>query len=423
MKRLLGGLLVLALVVSIAAGLAGRLNELLPVDLPTSVGSPRAVAAPTRYIDAADQDANAAIQDVIQRSNEQQAQAIAARDPTLMADTVTTNHFRDLAQINQDLLDNGVISIKLVKLEWGAVAVNGSTATATTYETWTTTLADGTVDQSRDRNDYGLVLDGSAWKIKTNDHPDQAQAGGRPNPNASSPPPRTQPFPFPDDQNTSHNWSGYAATGSNFTSVTGTWTVPQFSADGAFGLDAAWVGIGGVRTRDLIQAGTQQSVSGTGSTHYEAWVETLPRASRPVPLRVHAGDSITVSITEQSPDQWLIEFSNNTTGQTYQQMQQYSSSHSSAEWVEEAPSGGRGGILPLSNFGTIQFSGGSAVKDGQSLSIAASGARAITMVGDNEQALAVPSDLGSDGASFSVARTDVPATSAGPARGRGRRGP
>ena len=423
MKRLVGGLLVLAVLVSIAAGLAGRLNDLLPVDLPTSVASQRAVAAPARYVDAADQDVNAAIQQVIQQSNEEQAQAIAAKDPSLMSDTVTPDHFQDLVQTNQDLLDNGVVSIKLVKLEWGAVAVNGSTATATTYETWTTTLSDGTVDQSRDRNDYSLVLDGSAWKIKTNDHPDSAQAGGRPNPNASSPPPQTQPFPFPDDQNTSHNWSGYAATGGNFTSVTGTWSVPQFTPDGTFGIDAAWVGIGGVRSRDLIQAGTQQTVSGTGSTQYEAWIEMLPRASRPVPLRVHAGDSITVSITEQSPDQWLIDFSNNTTGQTYQQTQQYTSSHSSAEWVEEAPSGGRGGVLPLSNFGTIQFSGGSAVKDGQSLNIAAMGAKAITMIGDNEQALAIPSQLGGDGASFTVARTDVPAATAGPARGRGRRGP
>ena len=53
-------------------------------------------------------------------------------------------------------------SIKLVKLEWGAVAVNGSTATATTYETWTTTFSDGTTEQSRDRNDYSLVLDNGA---------------------------------------------------------------------------------------------------------------------------------------------------------------------------------------------------------------------------------------------------------------------
>ena len=33
---------------------------------------------------------------------------------------------------------------------------------------------------------------------------------------AGAPPPQTQPFPFPDNQNTSHNWSGYAATGGNF---------------------------------------------------------------------------------------------------------------------------------------------------------------------------------------------------------------
>jgi hypothetical protein len=424
MKRLLGGLLVLALLVGIGAGLAGRLDELLPLDVPTPVASARDEASPPRYVDAVDnQAANAAVQQVIQRSNEEQAQAIAARDASLMSDTVTSDHFQDLAQINQDLLDHGVSSIKLVKLEWGAVAVNGTTATATTYETWTTTLSDGTVDQSRDRNDYSLVLDDGAWKIRTNEHPDQAQAGGRPNPSASSPPPQTQPFPFPDNRNTSHNWSGYAATGGNFTSVTGTWSVPQFSADGSFGMDAAWVGIGGVRSRDLIQAGTQQTVSGTGSTQYEAWVEMLPRASRPVPLRVHAGDSVTVSISEQAPDQWLIEFANNTTGQTYQQTQQYTSSHSSAEWVEEAPSGGRGGILPLSNFGTIQFSSGSAVKDGQTLSIASSGARAITMVGNNDQALAVPSQLGSDGASFAVARTDLAATTAGSTTRRGRRGP
>ena len=421
MKRFLGGLLVLGLLVSIGAGLAGRLDELLPFDIPTSIVSQPAVGAPGRLIDAADQDANAAIQQVIQRSNEEQAQAIAAKDASLMSDTVTSDHFQELVQINQDLLDNGVTSIKLAKLEWGAVAVDGATATATTYETWTTTLSDGTVDQSRDRNDYSLVFDSGAWKIKTNDHPDQAQPGSRPAPNASSPPPQRQPFPFPDTQNTSHNWSGYAATGGTFTAVSGTWNVPQFSADGSSGIDAAWVGIGGVRGRDLIQAGTQQTVSGSGSTQYEAWVEMLPRASRPVPLRVHAGDSVTVSITEQATDQWLIEFSNNTTGQTYQQTQQYSSSHSSAEWVEEAPSGGRGGVLPLSNFGTIQFSDGSTVKDGQTVSIAATGARAITMVSNNDQALAVPSPLGSDGRSFSVARTDVAviAPAGGGRRGRG----
>jgi hypothetical protein len=163
-------------------------------------------------------------------------------------------------------------------------------------------------------------------------------------------------------------------------------------------------------------------VSGSGSTQYQAWVETLPKASHPVPLRVHAGDSVSVSISEQSPDQWLIAFTNATTGQAYSTTEQYTSSHSSAEWVEEAPSGGRGGVLPLDNFGTIQFSGVSAVKDGQTLGLGSLNARAITMVGNGNRPLAVPSAVSDDGGGFSVARTDVP-SSAGAGPGTSPRGP
>ncbi|HLZ25787.1 MAG TPA: G1 family glutamic endopeptidase [Chloroflexota bacterium] len=375
-----------------------------------------ATIVPATVVDAADQGTNAAIQQVIQRSNDEQVQAIAAHDASLMADTLTADHFQELVQINQDLLSHGVVSIKLVKLDWGAVAVDGATASATTYETWSTTLADGSTDVSRDRNDYSLVLDSGVWKIKSDAHPDQTEVTGRPGPSLVTPPPV---LPFPDDQGTSHNWSGYAATGGTYTSVTGTWTVPQFTADGTFGIDAAWVGIGGVDSHDLIQAGTQQTVNGSGSTQYEAWIEMLPRTSRPVPLRVHAGDSVTVSIAEQSPDQWLISFTNNTTGQPYQTTQHYVSSRSSADWVEEAPSGGRGNLLPLDNFGTIAFSNGTAVKDGQTVTIAGANAHSITMLGDTNQALAVPSSLSDDGTSFTVARTDVPAATPRRQTGRG----
>jgi len=403
MTRLVRGLLVLGLLIFAGAGLSGRLNALAPTDLQ---------AAPV--VAAADQDVNVAIQQVIQRSNDEQVQAIAAHDSSVMADTLTPDHFQEIARVNQDLLDNGVASISLVRLEWGAVAVNGTSATATTYETWRTVFSDGTTDQSRDRNDYTLVLDGASWKIQADDHPDQVSPAQAP---GASTPPGTQPFPYPVNQNTSHNWSGYAATGGTYTAVSGTWSVPQFSPDGPAGIDAAWVGIGGVRSRDLIQAGTQETVTGSGSTQYEAWIEMLPRSSRSVPLQVHAGDSVTVSISEQAADQWLIQFTNNTTGQTYQTTQQYASSHSSADWVEEAPSGGRGGVLPLDNFGSIQFTEGSADKNGQTVTIAGAGAKAITMVGNSEQPLAVPSDLTADGAGFTVARTDAPANT-----GSGRRG-
>jgi Peptidase A4 family len=364
------------------------------------------LAAPTQVVEA-DDPASAAIRQVIQRSNDEQVQAIASKDPSVMADTVTTDHYLALVQINQALLDSGVASIRLVKLEWGDIRVSGSTATATTFETWRTTLADGTTEQSRDLNGYRLVADASgAWKIAADDHPGIA----------SSPPPGVEPIPgVPDKQDTSHNWAGYAATGGAYTAVSGTWTVPQPTADSSFGVDATWVGIGGVESRDLIQAGTQQTVNGSGRTQYQAWLELLPRASRSVPLPVHAGDSVTVALSEQAAGSWQIAFTNNTTGRAYSTTVPYTSSHSSAEWVEEAPSAGRG-LLPLDDFGSIQFSNGSTVKDGQTLSVGAANAQPITMVSGALQPLVVPSPLGADGSSFSVARTDAPATIAVPSR-------
>jgi hypothetical protein len=189
--------------------------------------------------------------------------------------------------------------------------------------------------------------------------------------------------------------------------VNGSWTVPQTEASSTAGASAAWVGIGGVRSRDLIQAGTQVTASGTGRARYSAWIETLPQASRNVPLTVRPGDSVTVSIVDQGADTWLVTLTNDSTGQRYDETVPYASSRSSAEWVQEAPSAGRG-TVPVDDFGTVTFTNGSTVKDGKTIGLARAGARPITMIGADGQPLAVPSTIGSDGASFSVVRTDVP---------------
>jgi hypothetical protein len=204
------------------------------------------------------------------------------------------------------------------------------------------------------------------------------------------------------DNPESRNWAGYAAIDGTFTAVSATWDVPQFAPDSPAGADATWVGIGGVRGSDLVQAGTQETVSGRGVTQYQAWVETLPQPSRPVPLPINAGDSVTVSLEQQGQAQWRIAFANNTSGKSYQLTVQYASSLSSAEWVEEAPSARRGRLLPLDVFGSVTFTQASAVKDGQVVSIAQAGGRAITMISQVGQALARPSGLGDDGGSFSV---------------------
>jgi len=200
----------------------------------------------------------------------------------------------------------------------------------------------------------------------------------------------------------SRNWAGYAATGGAFTEVSATWSVPQFAPDSPTGADAIWVGIGGVHGNDLIQAGTQETVSGQGSTSYQAWVETLPQPSRPVPLPINAGDSVRISLQEQSSGNWLVDFVNNTSGRSYQIRIAYASSRSSAEWVVEAPTARRGRILRLDAFGSVSFAQAGTVRDGQQLTIAQAGGHPITMIGQRGQALARPSALNQDGAGFNV---------------------
>ena len=350
---------------------------------------------------AAQSAAEQAIQDVIQRGNLAQVQALADRDPSLLGDTSLGAYAEHLVQTNQGLLDSGVDSIELVNLEWGPIAISGSSATATTFETWRTSYTDGPTEFARDRNVYSLVQNpDGAWKLAGDEQPDRRARA--PSPPTDSPAP-----PVPDVQpgtGTSRNWSGYAARGGTFTSVSATWTLPTIPLDGPFGSDAAWVGIGGIRTRDLIQAGTQQSATGAGSVTYLAWIEMLPAASQTVALRVLPGETVTVSVDQQSSDTWLIAFANLTSGQTLQRTVQYASSLSSAEWIEEAPSTRRR-VLPLAQFGSLTFNTASAVKDGQSLTIADLGARAISLVDDSGRALAVPSPLSPDGASFTISRT------------------
>ena len=427
MKGLIQGLLAVALVVLIGVWAVGqfgatglRLNA--PAAAPTIEAPPTpnlqptsAAAAPTSQAAAptvAAQPEAAAIQQVIQRGNEAQAEAIAARDPSPMSSTATSDHYRELVRINANLVDNGVSRIALLNLEWGPISVDGARATATTYETWRTTYADGTTEQSRDRNDYVLVREAGVWKVQANAHP--SEAATLPGPGAApAPPSGATPGAAVDSRNTSRNWSGYAAGGGKFTAVGATWTVPEFTPDRPFGVDAAWVGIGGVRSRDLIQAGTSQTISSSGATQYQAWVETLPEAAEPVPLAVHPGDTVTVTITEKSEDTWLLELVNETTGEKYERTEQYDSSYSSAEWIQEAPSSGGGRLLPLANFGSVHFSKAWAVKDGKRVNIAEAAGRPITLIGADNQALAVPSEVGADGSSFSVARTDAPATMTG----------
>jgi hypothetical protein len=124
----------------------------------------------------ADQDLTSTIQAVIQHSNDEQAQAIAGKDFSVMADTVTSDHFQELVKINQDLIDHDAVSVTLVHVDWGDVTVNGPTASATDTETWDVMFSTGKLAETTDRNLYTLVLDNGTWKIQSDTYPDRPPA-------------------------------------------------------------------------------------------------------------------------------------------------------------------------------------------------------------------------------------------------------
>jgi hypothetical protein len=204
----------------------------------------------------------------------------------------------------------------------------------------------------------------------------------------------------------STNWSGYLLSGGNYTTVSGSWVVPLPTGTGkSTSADASWIGIGGVTAGDLIQIGTDNTVTSSGALTSEGFFEILPAASETVPgLTVTSGDNMTAAITETSPNVWLATLRDVTTGQSYSRTTNYTSSHSSAEWIEEDPSYGNGSLVPFDLFGTAAFSQSSAVDGGTAYTLNSGNASSITLVTNAGKPLATPSAIGSDGASFSVTR-------------------
>jgi hypothetical protein len=152
---------------------------------------------------------------------------------------------------------------------------------------------------------------------------------------------------------TSGNWFGYVQGTlekpgkPQFRQIAGTWAVPKATRHTANQSEnsSTWIGIGGgcvnancsVTDSTLIQAGTEQDVSASGAASYHAWYELIPAPSLSTPLVVHAGDKIRCTITQTKPDVWNITLRNVTTGKSWSKVVPYTSTHLTAEWVDETP--------------------------------------------------------------------------------------
>jgi hypothetical protein len=159
----------------------------------------------------------------------------------------------------------------------------------------------------------------------------------------------------PFDQQSS-NWSGYAETGSGYTSATVTWTVPSALPTSGDTYGSDWVGIDGDGNSNLIQTGTEQDYV-NGQAQYVAWWEILPAAETPISsMTISPGDSVTGSVAQQGGGNWLITLTDNTTGQSFNTTQSYSGPGQSVEYIEESPEVG-GSIATPADLSTATFSG------------------------------------------------------------------
>lgn len=157
---------------------------------------------------------------------------------------------------------------------------------------------------------------------------------------------------------TSTNWSGYAVLGSSFTSAEGSWMVPAAVCSGVSGNEYAafWVGIDGYSSDTVEQIGTDSDCDGTTPNYY-AWYEFYPQGSREITsVPVSPGHVVSASVV-YSGQGFTVTITNITTGKSYTKTSQVKkAARSSAEWIAEAPCCSSGqGILPMSDFGTVNF--------------------------------------------------------------------
>ena len=115
------------------------------------------------------------------------------------------------------------------------------------------------------------------------------------------------------------------------------------------------MGLDGDGSNTVEQTGTRADCSG-GSPRYYAWYEMYPKFPVTLSLAIRAADSISGSVTTDGRGRFTLTLRNNTTGVTSQTTQNLKRARLvSAEAIAEAPSGS-GGVLPLTNFGTVNFS-------------------------------------------------------------------
>ncbi len=161
----------------------------------------------------------------------------------------------------------------------------------------------------------------------------------------------------------STNWSGYAVTGSNgaFTSVSASWTEPTATCSSSGrgrssdSYAAFWVGLDGYSSDSVEQTGTDSDCSGRTAEYY-GWYEMYPAYPVDFSNTVKPGDAMNASVTFSGTETYTLVLHDATQGWTQTIVKNQSGlDRSSAEVITEAPSSSSG-VLPLADFGTVNYS-------------------------------------------------------------------
>ena len=160
----------------------------------------------------------------------------------------------------------------------------------------------------------------------------------------------------------STNWSGYAATGGSgaFSSVSSSWTEPTATCTARRAqYSSFWVGLDGYSSSSVEQTGTDADCSGRTPVYY-GWYEMYPAYPVNFSNTVRPGDHMSASVVFSGTNTYTLKLTDSTRGWTQTIVKNQSGlARSSAEVITEAPSS-RSGVLPLADFGTVNYSTSSA---------------------------------------------------------------
>jgi len=223
----------------------------------------------------------------------------------------------------------------------------------------------------------------------------------------------------------SSNWAGYAVATdlktpqSNAVSdVKGQWVVPSVSASTSDTFSGVWIGIDGYYSVTVEQIGTEQDFI-NGHPIYDAWFEIYPSLSQVINYPVSPGDTMTAEIKYIGKSQFQLTLNDKSFDSAIHSDWNFSiikktnvTLRQSAEWIVEAPWVVSGGLHPMADFGSVDFSDAQATINGHTGTIKDSAwhkdALTMVMVTSDGITQAQPSVLSSDGSSFSIRRTETP---------------